>query len=208
MLAQVLQIILGKEHLVKNRLISTLDRVIYFKGTIFQESTKPLLTSQNRAEISWKKILPFFKHASSSLAPRISMGEAPSEWPDWANVHLQLGDCLLWEFFLKITEVTQIFGTSFFQSHVIVSTKKLVGRHFRRPLRSSSKVSVVVESNFYRFHSFPRRKCWKKFSFRVHFIYWNMHAYIHTYIHTYIIDSRSKILSRTNKTSFRQRNSL
>jgi hypothetical protein len=36
MLAQVLQIFLGKEHLVKNRLISTLDKVIYFKGTIFQ----------------------------------------------------------------------------------------------------------------------------------------------------------------------------
>jgi hypothetical protein len=35
MLAQVLQIFWGIEHLVKNRLISTLDKVIYFKGTIF-----------------------------------------------------------------------------------------------------------------------------------------------------------------------------
>jgi hypothetical protein len=35
MLAQVLQIFLGKEHLLKNRLISTPDKVIYFKGTIF-----------------------------------------------------------------------------------------------------------------------------------------------------------------------------
>jgi hypothetical protein len=52
MLAQILQIFLGKEHLVKNRLISTLDKVIYFKGTIFQQSTKPLFTSQNRGEIS------------------------------------------------------------------------------------------------------------------------------------------------------------
>jgi hypothetical protein len=51
-LAQVLQIFLGKEHLVKNRLISTLDKVIYFKGTIFLWSTKPLFTSQNRVEAS------------------------------------------------------------------------------------------------------------------------------------------------------------
>jgi hypothetical protein len=36
MLAQILQIFFGKEHLVKNQLISTLDKVIYFKGTIFQ----------------------------------------------------------------------------------------------------------------------------------------------------------------------------
>jgi hypothetical protein len=48
MLAQALQIFLGKEHFVKNRLISTLDKVIYIKGTIFQGSTKPLFTSQNR----------------------------------------------------------------------------------------------------------------------------------------------------------------
>jgi hypothetical protein len=39
-LAQILQIFLGKEHLVKNWLIYTLDKVIYFKGTIFQRSTK------------------------------------------------------------------------------------------------------------------------------------------------------------------------
>jgi hypothetical protein len=37
-----LQIFFGKEHLVKNRLISTLD----FKGTIFLWSTKSLFTSQ------------------------------------------------------------------------------------------------------------------------------------------------------------------
>jgi hypothetical protein len=52
MLAQALQILLGKEPLVKNRLIPTLDKVIYFKGTNFQGSTKPLFTSQNRVEIS------------------------------------------------------------------------------------------------------------------------------------------------------------
>jgi hypothetical protein len=33
MLALVLQIFLGKENLVKNQLISALDKVIYFKGT-------------------------------------------------------------------------------------------------------------------------------------------------------------------------------
>jgi hypothetical protein len=39
MLAQVLQIILGKEYLVKNQLNSTLDKVNYFKGTAFQRSS-------------------------------------------------------------------------------------------------------------------------------------------------------------------------
>jgi hypothetical protein len=72
MLAQVLQIFLGKNTLYKTRLIYTLDKVIYFKGTIFQWSTKPLFTSQNRVEISSKNY-PFFKHASSSVAPKISM---------------------------------------------------------------------------------------------------------------------------------------
>jgi hypothetical protein len=51
MLAQVFHKFLGKEHPVKNWLISTLDKVIYFKGTIFQRSTRPLFTSQNRVEI-------------------------------------------------------------------------------------------------------------------------------------------------------------
>jgi hypothetical protein len=36
MLALGLQILFGKEHLVKNWLISTLDKVIYFKGTFFR----------------------------------------------------------------------------------------------------------------------------------------------------------------------------
>jgi hypothetical protein len=61
MLAQVLQIFLGKEHLAKNRLISTLDKVSNFKGTIFQRSSKPLFTSQNRLEINGKKLSLFFK---------------------------------------------------------------------------------------------------------------------------------------------------
>jgi hypothetical protein len=73
MLAQVLQIFLWNEHLVKNLLISTLAKVIYFKETILQRSTKPLSTSQNRVEISLKKCLPFFIQPSSSEAPKISM---------------------------------------------------------------------------------------------------------------------------------------
>jgi hypothetical protein len=53
MLAQALQkIFLGKEHMVKNWLISILDKVIYYKGTFLQGSTKPLFTSQNRLENS------------------------------------------------------------------------------------------------------------------------------------------------------------
>jgi hypothetical protein len=52
MLAQALQIFLGKEHLVKNRLISTLDKVFYYKGTFLQGSTKPLFSTQNRLETS------------------------------------------------------------------------------------------------------------------------------------------------------------
>jgi hypothetical protein len=67
-------IFLGKEHLVKNRLISTLDKVIYFKGTIFQRSTKPLFTSQNRVEISCKNFSLFSNMLLLAYtAPKISM---------------------------------------------------------------------------------------------------------------------------------------
>jgi hypothetical protein len=72
MLAQVLQIFWGKEHLIKNRLISTLDKVIYFKGTIFQ-CLQNLSSVHKKGGDQLKKILPFFKHASSSIAPKISM---------------------------------------------------------------------------------------------------------------------------------------
>jgi hypothetical protein len=44
--------IFGKEHLVKKRPISTLDKVIYFKGTFFLRSKKPHFTSQNGVETS------------------------------------------------------------------------------------------------------------------------------------------------------------
>jgi hypothetical protein len=52
MLGQALQTIFwGKEHLVKSWLISTLDKVIYLKGTNFYRSTKPFFTSQNKVEM-------------------------------------------------------------------------------------------------------------------------------------------------------------
>jgi hypothetical protein len=50
----------GKNALYKNLLISTLDKVICFKGTIFRGlHTYFLFTSQNRVEISWKKCFRF-----------------------------------------------------------------------------------------------------------------------------------------------------
>jgi hypothetical protein len=42
----------GKK-LVKSLLICTLNKVIYYKGTLLQDSTKPLFTTQNRSETSW-----------------------------------------------------------------------------------------------------------------------------------------------------------
>jgi hypothetical protein len=58
--APVQQTFWAKETLVKSLLISTLDKVIYYIGTIFLQSTKPLFTSQNRVETSWKKFAIFF----------------------------------------------------------------------------------------------------------------------------------------------------
>jgi hypothetical protein len=55
----------AKKTLVKSLLFSTLDNVIYNNGTIFLQSTKPLFTSQNRVETSWKKFAHFFQHAHS-----------------------------------------------------------------------------------------------------------------------------------------------
>jgi hypothetical protein len=55
----------AKKNLVKSLLFSTLDNVIYYNGTIFLQSTKPLFTSQNRVETSWKKFAHFFQHAHS-----------------------------------------------------------------------------------------------------------------------------------------------
>jgi hypothetical protein len=55
--------ILGEKNLVKSLLIPTLDKVIYYVGTFLQGPTKPQ-GGENR---------PFFQHASSSVAPTISM---------------------------------------------------------------------------------------------------------------------------------------
>jgi hypothetical protein len=41
-----------KKTLVKSPLISTLDKVIYYKGAFSQDSTKSLFTTQNRLETS------------------------------------------------------------------------------------------------------------------------------------------------------------
>jgi hypothetical protein len=51
MFALVQQTFLAKTF-VKSLLISTLDKVIYHKGTFLQDSTKPLFTTQNRLETS------------------------------------------------------------------------------------------------------------------------------------------------------------
>jgi hypothetical protein len=48
----LLQTFWAKKNIVKSLLISTLNEVIYYNGTFLQGSTKPLLTSQNRAETS------------------------------------------------------------------------------------------------------------------------------------------------------------
>jgi hypothetical protein len=48
-----------QKNLVKSLLISTLDKVIYYKGTFLQGSTKPHFTIQKRLETSWKNC-PFF----------------------------------------------------------------------------------------------------------------------------------------------------
>jgi hypothetical protein len=62
MLAQVLQRFFGKEHLVKNWLISTLGKVIYFKGTIYNFSvvyeTSLQFTKEGGDQL--KKIIPCF----------------------------------------------------------------------------------------------------------------------------------------------------
>jgi hypothetical protein len=51
MFALVQQTFLAK-NLVKSLLISTLDKVIYYKGAFLQDSTKPLFMTQNRLETS------------------------------------------------------------------------------------------------------------------------------------------------------------
>jgi hypothetical protein len=73
MLAQALQIFLGKEQLVKNWLISTLGT----QGNLLQRNnfsavykTSLPFTKSGGYQL---KNYPFFKHASSSIAPKLSM---------------------------------------------------------------------------------------------------------------------------------------
>jgi hypothetical protein len=68
----VWQTFLAKQNLVNSELISTLDKAIYLKGTFLQDSRKPLLTTQNRLETSWKKFAPFF-NTSLLCSSKISM---------------------------------------------------------------------------------------------------------------------------------------
>jgi hypothetical protein len=65
MLAQALLIFLGKEHLVKNWLISTLYKAIYFRGTIFSAVYKTALHFIKQGGDQLKKFAHFFRHASS-----------------------------------------------------------------------------------------------------------------------------------------------
>jgi hypothetical protein len=74
----LLQTFWAKKKLVKCLLITTLDKVIYNIGTFSQGSTKPLFTSQNRADVSRKKICPFFfQHACS---------RSRFLWEEWGEI--------------------------------------------------------------------------------------------------------------------------
>jgi hypothetical protein len=52
MLAQALQKVFGKEHLVKNQLIPPPRQGNLLQRNIIQWSIKPLIASQNRVEVS------------------------------------------------------------------------------------------------------------------------------------------------------------
>jgi hypothetical protein len=56
----------GKEHLVKHRMISTLDKIIFFKGTLFRGLQNLSSLHKIGRRSAEKNYLPFFKHASSS----------------------------------------------------------------------------------------------------------------------------------------------
>jgi hypothetical protein len=60
MFALVQQTFLAEKTLVKSLLISTIDKVVYYKGTFLQGSSKPRFTTQNRSETSLKKFARFF----------------------------------------------------------------------------------------------------------------------------------------------------
>jgi hypothetical protein len=71
--ALVQQTFLAKKILVKSLLISTLDKAIFYKGTFLQGSTKPLFTTQNRFETSWKML---FFNMLLLHSTKISMGQS------------------------------------------------------------------------------------------------------------------------------------
>jgi hypothetical protein len=70
---------LAKRNLVKSLLFSALDKVIYYKGDFLQDSTKPLLTTQNRLETSLKKFALFstcvFKYVLRFLCTDVAVRE-------------------------------------------------------------------------------------------------------------------------------------
>jgi hypothetical protein len=137
MLVQILQIFWGKEHLVKNWLLSTLDRVIYYKGTFLQGSTKPLFTTQNRLETSWKNLPVFFLHASSRS--KISMGTMLFQ----ALVHIGIRIVLRSGTLNELESRVSVYFGQWFSAHfralffhgssyVLSLTKNWVGRLFRK----------------------------------------------------------------------------
>jgi hypothetical protein len=65
MFALVQQNFWRNNHLVKNWLISAVDKVIYFKRT-FSRDYKTSLHATKEGGDQLKKIIPFFKHASST----------------------------------------------------------------------------------------------------------------------------------------------
>jgi hypothetical protein len=68
----------GQIKLVKSPLISTLDKVIYYKGTFLQASTKPLFTTQNR----WR---PFFNMLFLVLGYLCFLTSFPTDDLKWST---------------------------------------------------------------------------------------------------------------------------
>jgi hypothetical protein len=62
-----------EKNLIKSLLISTLDKVIYYKGTFLQGSTKPLFHNINGDQL--KKNSPLFSNKLLLCGTKISMGK-------------------------------------------------------------------------------------------------------------------------------------
>jgi hypothetical protein len=98
---------LAKEHLVKNWLISTLRQGNLLQTNKFFRGIKNLSSLQKIGLRSAEKNSPFFKHASSGIALRISMEKGCCGQGD------QIGRIFVYPvivYFFKITEVAKIFG--------------------------------------------------------------------------------------------------